>query len=94
MYYKRVTYSYLSTDLIFITYCLQNVDKVKEEDLRSRGLCLVPISSTFPVATETSTDFWTPNFGGAFRQRYQEKGKVSMSTQRKTANDGPYLQPE
>lgn len=45
----------------------QNVDKVKEEDLRSRGLCLVPISSTFPVATETSTDFWTPNFGGTFR---------------------------
>ncbi|KAH0719340.1 hypothetical protein KY285_015371 [Solanum tuberosum] len=45
----------------------QIVDKVKEEDLRSRGLCLVPISSTFPVATETSTDFWTPNFGGTFR---------------------------
>lgn len=45
----------------------QNVDKVKEEDLRSRGLCLVPISSTFPVATETSSDFWSPNFGGTFR---------------------------
>ncbi|PHT29943.1 Transcription factor [Capsicum baccatum] len=42
----------------------QIVDKVKEQDLRSRGLCLVPISSTFPVATETTSDFWTPNFGG------------------------------
>lgn len=45
----------------------QIVDKVKEQDLRSRGLCLVPISSTFPVATETTADFWTPNFGGTFR---------------------------
>ncbi|KAK4347056.1 hypothetical protein RND71_033395 [Anisodus tanguticus] len=50
----------------------QVVDKVKDQegskqDLRSRGLCLVPISSTFPVATETTTDFWTPNFGGTFR---------------------------
>ncbi|CAN4083891.1 unnamed protein product [Withania somnifera] len=45
----------------------QIVDKVKEQYLRSRGLCLVPISSTFPVATETSKDFWTPNFGGTFR---------------------------
>lgn len=53
-------------------YYLQTADKVKEQegskqDLRSRGLCLVPISSTFPVATETTTDFWTPNFGGTFR---------------------------
>ncbi|KAF1882410.1 hypothetical protein Lal_00039058 [Lupinus albus] len=37
-----------------------------KEDLRSRGLCLVPISSTFPVVNETSVDFWTPTFGGAF----------------------------
>ncbi|XP_027332514.1 transcription factor bHLH112-like isoform X2 [Abrus precatorius] len=34
------------------------------QDLRSRGLCLVPISSTFPVANETTVDFWTPTFGG------------------------------
>ncbi|PKA45672.1 Transcription factor bHLH112 [Apostasia shenzhenica] len=38
-------------------------------DLRSRGLCLVPIASTYPVASETSADFWTPtSFGaGAYR---------------------------
>ncbi|KAK7362988.1 hypothetical protein VNO77_05113 [Canavalia gladiata] len=36
-----------------------------KQDLKSRGLCLVPISSTFPVATETSGDFWTPTFRGA-----------------------------
>ncbi|CDO99682.1 unnamed protein product [Coffea canephora] len=50
----------------------QASDKVKDqegskEDLKSRGLCLVPISSTFPVAAETTTDFWTPTFGGTFR---------------------------
>ncbi|GAV89969.1 hypothetical protein CFOL_v3_33380 [Cephalotus follicularis] len=38
-----------------------------KQDLRSRGLCLVPISSTFPVANETTADFWTPTFGGTFR---------------------------
>ncbi|KAK4439273.1 Transcription factor [Sesamum alatum] len=37
------------------------------QDLKSRGLCLVPISSTFPVASETTSDFWTPTFGGSFK---------------------------
>ncbi|OVA05549.1 Myc-type [Macleaya cordata] len=50
----------------------QNSNKTKEaqgtqQDLRSRGLCLVPISSTFPVTNETATDFWTPTFGGTYR---------------------------
>lgn len=36
-------------------------------DLRSRGLCLVPVSSTYPVTHETTVDFWTPTFGGTFR---------------------------
>ncbi|KAL1560143.1 transcription factor bHLH112-like protein [Salvia divinorum] len=36
------------------------------KDLKSRGLCLVPISSTFPVAAETTSDFWTPTFAGSF----------------------------
>ncbi|KAJ4980952.1 hypothetical protein NE237_031789 [Protea cynaroides] len=39
-----------------------------QQDLRSRGLCLVPISSTFPVTNETAADFWTPTaFGGPYR---------------------------
>ncbi|XP_006360115.2 transcription factor bHLH123-like [Solanum tuberosum] len=38
-----------------------------KQDLRSRGLCLVPVSSTFPVTHETAVDFWTPTFGGTFR---------------------------
>ncbi|KAL5096559.1 hypothetical protein RYX36_000886 [Vicia faba] len=47
----------------------QGSDNVKElerkkQDLRSQGLCLVPISSTFPMTNETSVDFWTPTFGG------------------------------
>ncbi|PIN01217.1 hypothetical protein CDL12_26280 [Handroanthus impetiginosus] len=47
-------------------------DKPKDQerqiqDLKSRGLCLVPISSTFPVAAETTADFWTPTFGGNFK---------------------------
>ncbi|XP_027928852.1 transcription factor bHLH123-like isoform X3 [Vigna unguiculata] len=49
-----------------------NSGKCKEtegpkQDLRSRGLCLVPVSSTFPVTHETTVDFWTPTFGGASR---------------------------
>ncbi|KAJ9129072.1 hypothetical protein P3X46_033835 [Hevea brasiliensis] len=42
-------------------------DPEGSKDLKSRGLCLVPISSTFPVANETTADFWTPTFGGTFR---------------------------
>ncbi|XP_058196464.1 transcription factor bHLH112-like [Rhododendron vialii] len=45
---------------------LNNTEGTKP-DLRSRGLCLVPISSTFPVANETPVDFWTPTFGGTYR---------------------------
>ncbi|XP_057465412.1 transcription factor bHLH123-like isoform X2 [Actinidia eriantha] len=39
----------------------------KKQDLISRGLCLVPVSSTFPVTHENAVDFWTPTFGGTFR---------------------------
>ncbi|KAL7142762.1 hypothetical protein ABFS83_08G145500 [Erythranthe nasuta] len=42
-------------------------EKLTQLDLKSRGLCLVPISSTFPIASETTSDFWTPTFGGSFR---------------------------
>ncbi|XP_028807655.1 transcription factor bHLH123 [Neltuma alba] len=38
-----------------------------KQDLRSRGLCLVPVSSTFPVTHETTVDFWMPTFGATFR---------------------------
>ncbi|GAU26340.1 hypothetical protein TSUD_101730 [Trifolium subterraneum] len=38
-----------------------------KQDLKSRGLCLVPVSSTFPVTHETTVDFWTPTFGGTSR---------------------------
>ncbi|WOL04537.1 transcription factor bHLH112-like [Canna indica] len=52
---------------------IKSLDKSKDregqndQDLRSRGLCLVPIPSTFAVATEIPTDFWTPTFVGTFR---------------------------
>ncbi|KAG6420477.1 hypothetical protein SASPL_117007 [Salvia splendens] len=46
--------------------CQQDQEELIK-DLKSRGLCLVPISSTFPVATETTADFWTPTFGASFR---------------------------
>ncbi|KAL1562467.1 transcription factor bHLH112-like protein [Salvia divinorum] len=46
--------------------CQQDQEEPIKKDLKSRGLCLVPISSTFPVATETTTDFWTPTFGASF----------------------------
>nr|CAB3474489.1 unnamed protein product [Digitaria exilis] len=36
-------------------------------DLRSRGLCLVPVASTYTVAAETVPEFWHPTFGGSFR---------------------------
>nr|WKE35111.1 basic helix-loop-helix family protein [Rosa persica] len=44
---------------------LKEPEQGGKQDLKSRGLCLVPISSTFPVANETTADFWTPTFGAA-----------------------------
>ncbi|XP_048601802.1 transcription factor bHLH112-like isoform X2 [Brassica napus] len=41
----------------------QQQDGNGNQELRAHGLCLVPISSTFPVANETTADFWTPTFG-------------------------------
>ncbi|XP_076942075.1 transcription factor bHLH112-like [Bidens hawaiensis] len=41
-------------------------DEGAKQDLRSRGLCLVPVSSTFPVAIETAPDYWTSGFHGTF----------------------------
>ncbi|XP_064969190.1 transcription factor bHLH112-like [Musa acuminata AAA Group] len=50
----------------------KSLDKTKDcegqhQDLRSRGLCLVPISSTFAVANEIPTDLWSTTFIGTFR---------------------------
>ncbi|KAL2327867.1 hypothetical protein Fmac_021294 [Flemingia macrophylla] len=38
-----------------------------KQDLRSRGLCLVPVSSTFPVTHEPTLEIWTPTYGGTYR---------------------------
>ncbi|XP_041992672.1 transcription factor bHLH112-like [Salvia splendens] len=51
---------------------VQAGEKAKDEEgvtkvLKTQGLCLVPISSTFPVAAEATSDFWTPTFTGSFR---------------------------
>lgn len=63
--------SALSTPYLKNGAPMQHQQEVEEEkqDLKSRGLCLVPISSTYPVVQETPVDFWTPTFGGpaAFR---------------------------
>lgn len=49
----------------------KNTDEEKRLDLGGRGLCLVPITGTYPAtASETSVDFWHPGsvlFGGSFR---------------------------
>lgn len=38
-----------------------------KQDLRSRGLCLVPVPSTFPVMNESNFELWNPTFGGTYR---------------------------
>lgn len=38
-----------------------------KQNLRSQGLCLVPVSSTFPVTYQTPADFWTPTYGATLR---------------------------
>ncbi|CAN0900119.1 Transcription factor bHLH68 [Linum grandiflorum] len=43
-----------------------NDDEAKK-DLRSRGLCLVPVSCTMQVGNENGADYWAPSLGGGFR---------------------------
>ncbi|KAL1340591.1 hypothetical protein HN51_026947 [Arachis hypogaea] len=38
----------------------------KAKDLRSRGLCLVPVSFTQHVGNENGADFWAPAYGSGF----------------------------
>ncbi|KAM7275690.1 hypothetical protein ACFE04_017556 [Oxalis oulophora] len=38
-----------------------------KKDLRSRGLCLVPVSCTLQVGSDNGADFWAPAIGGAFQ---------------------------
>lgn len=71
---RKFTHNAFSYCFCDLEYCLyvQNCDSSKDkegtkQDLKGRGLCLVPISSTYPVANETTSDFWTPTFGGTFR---------------------------
>lgn len=40
--------------------------KTAAKDLRSRGLCLVPVSSTHHVESENGADYWSPAIGGWF----------------------------
>ncbi|GMH18037.1 hypothetical protein Nepgr_019878 [Nepenthes gracilis] len=41
-------------------------DDEPEEDLRSRGLCLVPLSCTLHVENDNGADYWTPAQGSRY----------------------------
>lgn len=46
----------------------QQESNESKQDLRSRGLCLVPVSCTLHVANDTiGADFWSPSLGGTYR---------------------------
>uniref|UniRef100_A0A2P2K7K2 Uncharacterized protein n=1 Tax=Rhizophora mucronata TaxID=61149 RepID=A0A2P2K7K2_RHIMU len=45
----------------------QDYQEEPKKDLRSRGLCLVPVSSTLPVGNDNGMDYWAPALGGEFR---------------------------
>ncbi|XP_071723671.1 transcription factor bHLH68-like [Rutidosis leptorrhynchoides] len=38
-----------------------------KKDLRSRGLCLVPVSCTMHVGSDNGADYWAPTLNGGFR---------------------------
>ncbi|GKV11722.1 hypothetical protein SLEP1_g22947 [Rubroshorea leprosula] len=46
----------------------QDSDEEPKKDLRSRGLCLVPVSScTLQVGSDNGADYWAPALGAGFR---------------------------
>ncbi|KAL0885526.1 hypothetical protein Bca101_009509 [Brassica carinata] len=44
-----------------------NLNEETKKDLKSRGLCLAPISCTLQVGSYKSTDYWAPAFGINFQ---------------------------
>ncbi|WVZ14885.1 hypothetical protein V8G54_012451 [Vigna mungo] len=42
-------------------------DTEEKKGLRSRGLCLVPVSCTLQVGSDNGADYWAPALGGGFR---------------------------
>ncbi|CAN7070479.1 unnamed protein product [Brassica oleracea var. botrytis] len=55
---KRREASFSSTET-------QNANEEPKKDLRSRGLCLVPISCTLQVGSDNGADYWAPALGSA-----------------------------
>ncbi|OVA08578.1 Myc-type [Macleaya cordata] len=45
----------------------QDPENEPKKDLRSRGLCLVPVSCTLQVGSDNGSDYWAPTLGGGFR---------------------------
>ncbi|KAK9055050.1 hypothetical protein SSX86_026130 [Deinandra increscens subsp. villosa] len=45
----------------------QDCHEAPKKDLRSRGLCLVPVSCTMQVGSDNGADYWTPALNGGFR---------------------------
>lgn len=45
----------------------QDSHEEPKKDLRSRGLCLVPLSCTLQVGSDNGADYWAPALGGGFR---------------------------
>ncbi|ESQ54332.1 hypothetical protein EUTSA_v10025359mg [Eutrema salsugineum] len=43
----------------------QNANEEPKKDLRSRGLCLVPVSCTLQVGSDNGADYWAPALGSA-----------------------------
>lgn len=45
----------------------QDTQEEPKKDLRSRGLCLVPVSCTLQVGSDNGADYWAPALTGSFR---------------------------
>ncbi|CAI8619776.1 unnamed protein product [Vicia faba] len=46
---------------------VEGFEEEEKKDLRSRGLCLVPVSCTVQVGSENGADYWAPAFGAGFQ---------------------------
>ncbi|XP_057785776.1 transcription factor bHLH68-like [Salvia miltiorrhiza] len=45
----------------------EECDEEAKKDLKSRGLCLVPLSCTVDFGSENGADYWAPSFAGNFQ---------------------------
>ncbi|XP_022874962.1 transcription factor bHLH153-like isoform X4 [Olea europaea var. sylvestris] len=79
-YGKTDTASVLLEAMEYIRFLHEQVKEVEQHNLKSKGLCLVPISFTDGVASSNGADIWAPIKSSSPNSRRSISDDVSVIT--------------